>query len=251
MGEVNRINQIKIGEILKINSYYAQLNTRSQEIFALAQEEPELLSKVHSSAAELSQLSEVIFDLDEKSMLRVVCSQLESSCLSLSLGLYRPAIGALRLALELGIGSIYFSANKMAHREWISGNGDLKWSVVNSEFDGVFSHRFTKAFFPELIEHSGVYLTRASRVYRTLSEYVHGNSDTWNKSGIVLQANEELRKFYELQFDEVTMLLKFAFCCRHLKEMSSEYRESNHAILIELSYIPQIREFLGGPKEIS
>lgn len=235
---------------MKINDYYDQLNTRSQEIFSLAQKEPELMSKVHSSAAELFQLSEAIFDLDEQSMLRVVCSQLESSCLSLSLGLYRPAIGALRLALELGIGSIYFSANKMAHREWISGNGDLKWSVVNSETDGVFSNRFIKAFYPELIEHSATYLARASRVYRILSEYVHGNSDTWDQSGIALQVNEKLRKFYELEFTEVAVLIKFAFCCRHLKEMSPETLESNQVILTELDYIPQIREFLGGPKEI-
>lgn len=235
---------------MKINEYYVELNKRSQEIFTLAQENPDLLSKVHSSAVELSQLSEVISDLDERSMLRVVCSQLESSCLSLSLGLYRPAIGALRLALELGIGSIYFSANKMIHREWISGNGDLKWSVVNSEVDGVFSQRFTKAFFPELSEHSALYLTRASRVYRKLSEYVHGNSDTWEKSGIALQVNDILREFYKIQFDEVFALLKFSFCCRHLKSINTRSLDSIQEILTDLNHIPQIREVFDGPKEI-
>jgi hypothetical protein len=235
---------------LKINDYYDQLNSKSQEIFKLSQQKPNLLSKVHSAASDIYQLSEFIPDSDVKSMLKVVCSQLESSCLTLALGLYRPAIGALRLALELGIGCIYFSTNKLLHREWLGGSGDLKWSIVNSEIDGVFSERFATAFFIELRDQTSDLRGRASRVYRSLSEYVHGNNETWQTSGIALINNENLRAFYEKQFDEVVTVIKVAFCCRYLKELTISERDTINMHLLDLNYIACIRQSMGGPEEI-
>ena len=234
---------------MNINDYYQQLNTRSQEIFNRALDEPRLLSKVHSAAAEIFQLAEAVSDRDEQSMLKAVCSQLESSCLALSLGLYRPAIGALRLALELGIGCIYFSANKLEHREWLR-NGDLKWSIVNGEADGVLSQRFVMAFFPELADQSAEFATRAGDVYRSLSEYVHGNSDTWMASGIALTHNDALRAFYEKKLDDVVVVLKFAFCCRYLKNLSNDTKDTIHAAASEVHHVAAIRECFGGPKDI-
>lgn len=182
-------------------------------------------------------------------MLKTVCSQIESSCLALSLGLYRPAIGGLRLALELGFGCIYFSANKLAHREWMQ-NGDLKWSVVNGECDGALSQRFVKAFYPELIEKSPEFFTRAALVYRALSEYVHGNSETWVASGLALKLNDSLRSFYKEKLDEVSIVIKFAFCCRHLKNLSNSEKDTISPAISELHYVAAIREQLGGPKDI-
>ena len=235
---------------LEITDYYEKLNSKSQEIFGLSQTKPNLLSKVHSSASDIYQLSEVIPDSDVKSMLKVVCSQLESSCLTLSLGLYRPAIGALRLALELGIGCVYFSTNKLLHREWLNGNGDLKWGVVNSEIDGVFSERFAVAFFPELKDQTPDLRGRNARVYRALSEYVHGNNETWQTSGIAIANNEGLRIFYEKQLDEVITVLKVAFCCRYLKELNHTDRDAVQAAIADLNYIACIRQLMGGPEEI-
>lgn len=234
---------------MKIITYYQKLNTRSQEIFQTALAEPQLLSKAHSIASEISILAEVISDNDERAMLRTVCSQIESSCLAISLGLYRPGIGGLRLALELGFGCIYFSANKLAHHEWMQ-NGDLKWSVVNSEFEGALSQRFVKAFFPELANKSHEFFTRASVVYRALSEYVHGNSDTWVASGLALTHNASLRSFYSEKLDEVSIAIKFAFCCRYLKSISISAKDSIAPAINELQYVAAIREQLGGPKDI-
>lgn len=234
---------------MKITTYYQKLNNRSQEIFSVALTEPEVLSKAHSIVSDISVLTEVISDIDEQAMLRTVCSQIESSCLALSLGLYRPAIGGLRLALELGFGCIYFSSNKLAHREWMQ-NSDLKWSVINSETDGVLSQRFVKSFCPELSESADEFLTRAGRVYRALSEYVHGNSDTWAASGLTLSHNDTLRSFYSEKLDEIAIVIKFAFCCRYLKTLSVVARDKIHPVTTDLHYVAAVREHLGGPKEI-
>ena len=242
------VPQIEI-RLMHIKTYYQQLNSRSQEIFQDALTAPQLLSKAHSIASDISTLAEVLSDSDERAMLTTVCFQIESSCLALSLGLYRPAIGGLRLALELGFGCIYFSSDKLAHREWMQ-NGDLKWAVVNGEADGALSQRFVKAFCPELSEKAPEFFTRAGLVYRALSEYVHGNSDTWVASGLALSRNDSLRSFYEEKLDEVAIAIKFAFCCRYLKVLSVEAKDAIYPATTDLHYVAAIREQLGGPKEI-
>lgn len=234
---------------MNITTYYQQLNSRSQEIFKDALAEPQLLSKAHSIACDLSALAQTLSDDDEKAMLKTVCAQIESSCLALSLGLYRPAIGGLRLALELGFGCIYFSADKLAHREWMQ-NGDLKWSVVNGEVDGALSQRFVKAFYPELCEKAPEFFSRAGSVYRALSEYVHGNSDTWVASGLALIRNDSLRNFYAEKLDEVAIAIKFAFCCRYLKTLSDVAKDAIYPATTDLHYLTEVREQLGGPKDI-
>lgn len=234
---------------MNITTYYQQLNSRSQEIFRSAIADPQLLSKAHNIASEISVLAGVVQDNDEQAMLKTVCAQIELSCLALSLGLYRPAIGGLRLALELGFGCIYFSANKLAHHEWMK-NGDLKWSVVNSETDGALSQRFVKAFFPELSDKSPEFFTRALHVFRSLSEYVHGNSDTWVANGLTLTPNSSLRSFYEEKLDEVSIAIKFSFCCRYMKGLSIAQKDTISPAINELHHVAAIREQLGGPKDI-
>lgn len=234
---------------MNITTYYKRLNSRSQVIFNDALIEPQLLSKAHSIASDLSALAQVLSDSDEKAILKTVCAQIESSCLALSLGLYRPAIGGLRLALELGFGCIYFSADKLAHREWMQ-NSDLKWSVINGETDGALSQRFIKAFFPELCEQALGFFTRAGLVYRALSEYVHGNSDTWVASGLTLTRNDALRDLYDEKLDEVAIVIKFAFCCRYLKTLSIAAKDTIYPATTDLHHIAAIREQLGGPRDI-
>ncbi len=237
---------------MKIKNYYEKINKKSQEIFCESVNRPDLISNVHSAVNELFQLSTFISDEDERKMIQVVCNQLETSCLALTLGLYRPALATLRLAYELGIATVYFSANKLEHREWLAGISDLKWSCVNSSDDGVLSKRFAAAFFPALQDYCSKYHEKAQITYRCLSEYVHGNNETWRKSGIALARNETLINLYSRNFSEVIEVLKFAFCCRYLKTLLPEQIEDAALLLGEdFNHIVPIRKFLGGPEEIS
>ena len=238
---------------MKIETYYRKLNKKSQVIFSAALGKPHLLSKAHSAASNLYKLSACITDVEEAKMLQLVCSQLESSCLALTFGLYRPALSSLRQAFELGMGGIYFSSNKLAHREWANGvrEADLKWSVINSPETGVLSQRFAKAFFPELANIVESYQDRSRTAYRCLSEYVHGNSDTWKTSGMTLTYNQPLENLYISQFDEIDEILMFAFCCRYLRDLNQNQIEDIHPILNDkLSHVEPIRVALGGPKDI-
>lgn len=236
---------------MNIDTYYKKLNHRSQKIFASSLKKPGLLGKVHSTASDMHQLSNCISNVEEAAMIHVVCSQLETSCLALSYGLYRPALASLRLAFEFGIAAVFFSSNKLAHHEWILGIQDLKWSTINSQESGVLSTRFAKAFFPQLESVVGDYQVRANMAYRRLSEYVHGNNETWQTSGIILAENDKIITLYSEQLDEIGEILKFAFCCRYLEGLTPTELDEAHPVLADtLMHISPIRAIFGGPKDI-
>ena len=109
---------------------------------------------------------------------------------------------------------------------------------------------FAIAFFAELKDQTQDLRGRNSRVYRNLSEYVHGNNETWQTSGIAIANNDNLRIFYEKQFDEVITVLKVGFCCRYLKELTHSERDAIQTAVADLNYIACMRQMMGGPEEI-
>ncbi|MFT5661258.1 MAG: hypothetical protein ACI9TV_001904 [Sulfurimonas sp.] len=234
---------------MNITKYFSQLNKTSQEIFNTTMTDSINLGKTHSISSFIVEFSECLFEKEEKKMLRTVAIQLETATLNLSLGLYRQAFSSLRLAFEMGLGLIHFSINKLEHNEWLNGENDIKWAKLINEENGVLSKRFSKAFFYELEEIINEYNGKAKKVYREMSEYVHGNSDTWQKSGLSLKYNEELKnKYFEL-FKEVSEILLFVLNCRYLKSFDADKIDSISEFLIEdLGHITEIREFLNGAK---
>jgi hypothetical protein len=236
---------------MKIDQYYQKLNEKSQAIFNETLTRPGVLAKGHSAALDLNRLRSCIRG-DEAKMLDVVCIQFESSCLTLTYGLYRSAFASLRLALEFGLGALYFSTNKLAYREWRDGltEADIKWAVINSVESGVFSSRFAGAFFPALKEYVGNYRERAAQVYRKLSEYVHGNNATWKTTGLALSYNRALHDSFLEHLNEVSEIILFGICCRFLGELTPAQLEEIEPILMPIfTYIEPIRTFLGGPKD--
>lgn len=236
---------------MNISEYFTLLRDKSQKIFDESIENIELLGRVHQMTSIFYDFSKQIVDKDESKMLRMVCAQLETGCVALNFGLYRQALASLRLAFELGLGLIYFSANKLEHKEWIKGTSDIKWSSINDEEVGVFSYRFADAFFPKLRDDVLNYRNKSKTIYRSLSEYVHGNYESWEKSGIVLEKKENLVKVFNDSCREVFDILLFALCVRYINDFDILKIDVVQGILSdELNHIAAIREILGGPKEI-
>src|SRR5262245_43966363 len=50
-----------------------------------------------------------------------------------SAGLYRLAYGGLRLFLELSFAAVYFSANELHRRRWLSDREDFSWAKALDE----------------------------------------------------------------------------------------------------------------------
>jgi hypothetical protein len=234
---------------MNVKDYFDKINDKCQTIFHETLKDTASFGKVHHLSSCLFEFSENLIDEHERSLLRAVCSQIEASALSLSLGLYRQAFSSLRLALELGLGTVHFSLFKLEHHEWLIGSTDIKWSKLIDEENGILSHRVTAVFFPELNDHVKEYKDKASNVYRKLSEYVHGNYETWEKSGLVLKKNEELISSYFRYLESVKEVLLFALCCRYLKSLTSQKLEAMQFISEDLGHVEPIRLLMGGPKE--
>lgn len=236
---------------MNIEQYLDKLNCKSQEVYIKTILDFDNLGKNHHFSSFISEFSENIYDYNERKMIQTVTIQLESATLNLMYGMYRQAFSSLRLAFELGLGAIYFSINKLEHNEWINGQNDIKWSKLIDKENGVISERFSKAFFPELKDFMEEFNTKSIFVYRKMSEFVHGNNQTWTKSGLTIKYNEDLKKEYYALFQTVSETLIFILCCRYLKSFKQNQKEIISGFLLEeMGHISPIREFLGGVKEI-
>ena len=235
---------------MNIEEYFKEVNSKCQDIFLESLKDKHLFGNAHHLSSCIYDFSNFISDREEKELIGTVSSQLEAATLNLGLGLYRQAFSTLRLAFEMGLSVAYFSIHKLEHNEWLRGKGDIKWSKLIDQDTGVLSKRFVQAFFPELVEFTDEYIDLASKSYRTLSEFVHGNYQTWIKSGIVIKMNSDLLKSYFELFNKISHILLYVFCCRYLKTIAVDQLDSMEFISEELNFIGPIREFMGGPKEI-
>jgi hypothetical protein len=163
------------------------------------------------------------------------------------MGMYRQSFSSIRLAFEMGLSVVYFSVNKLEHIEWRKGYNDIKWSKLIDEENGVLSKRYSKAFFEKLSDDITTYNSIAKDVYREMSEYVHGNYDTWNKSGLELKYNEELKNDYFKVFTKMSKVLLFVLCCRYLKSIDKNKLDELSTFLFEeMNDIEEIRNYLSG-----
>ncbi len=233
---------------MKISEYLENINLESQKIFAQSISENEEFGQAHHLSSCIFEFSENILDYNEKEMLKKVSTQLESSMMSLALGFYRQAFYTLRLSFEMGMGAAYFSTNKMEHSEWIQGKSDIIWSKMLDVESGVLSSRFSDAFYPELSHLVKDYREKSNILYRQLSEFVHGNYETWSKSGMQIQYNKNTVTEYFSQYREVVGILLFVLCIRYLKTIPKSNLESIEFVSDEFKHIEAIRIHFGGPK---
>jgi len=235
---------------VNIRDYFSKLQEKSFSIFAESLRDEAKLGSMHSYTASIYELSEVTTDAGEAEMIRILCSQLEASCLTAAFGFYRQAMTSLRLAFELGLGVIHFSINKLEFQEWKGGRCDIVWSKLIDHESGVISKRFVNAFAPELSGEATGYNERARKAYRALSQFVHGNNETWLRSGITIAYDQTVFDEYELLFTEVTEILAFSFLSRYIGELDSHKIDDIATLTERLVHIDKFREKIGGPGEI-
>ena len=234
---------------MKIEDYLTRLNNESQGIFKESLRFKDKLGASHHRSACIYEFSQHIVDTSEREILKTVSAQLESATLCACKGMYRQAFVSLRLALEMGLAAAHFSAHKLELQEWLNGRKDIKWSTLIDENDGVISARFAKAFFNEFSGDVTEYRNKAIKTYRKLSEFVHGNSETWESSEIELSFNEDRLSAYFDRTEEVSEIILFVLSCRYLQSFSESTLETIEFIHEEMKHIEYIRVYFGGPKD--
>lgn len=235
---------------MNIQEYFTHLNHSCQQVLQKSLDSPERFGETHHFSVCLLEFADCINEKSEKELLRVVCSQVDISAFSVSLGLYRQGFSSLRLAFELGLGLIYLSAFKLEQYEWLRGQGDIKWARIIDRENGVLSQRFVLAFFPDLQNEVDEYRQKAELIYRELSEFVHGNYETWAESGLVIQENSSLLNRYFDYFQQIKSVLLFCLCCRYLQSIPEDKIDTMIFINEEMGHVDAIRILIGGPKEM-
>lgn len=91
-----------------------------------------------------------------------------------SSGLYVQAYASLRLFVELSFAAVYFSANELHRRRWISDRADFSWSKALDESEGILTKAFVREFSEVAAEDSVKYAESAAKCYRHCSQFVHG-----------------------------------------------------------------------------
>lgn len=139
-------------------------------------------------------------------------------------GNYRHAHISLRLAFELWIASIRFSADLLKLKLWSAGTEDLLWSGLNDPDKGIFSHTFVNAFFPQLKTYRIQYLGLSNIVYRECSEYVHGNPHTHEPIDAARTYDRDKFLCFHERVETVRLCVLFGYCCRYLNELTPRVR---------------------------
>lgn len=99
------------------------------------------------------------------------------------------------------------------------GGKDLIWRDITNPEEGILSPRYRKAFFPELRDekkYNGLY----QKLYRELSEYVHGNALTVDTANIIFS-----QKKHDGMLDKFNTYITVAHVIlgtRYLQEISNQ-----------------------------
>lgn len=164
----------------------------------------------------------------------------ESMC-NMLMGLYQPAFMGLRYFFERTLMGIYFSASEIELRTWMAGKRDTYWSELIGEEDedksqdcknedrnvnkGLFSLKFTRAFFEEFETISKTFRRLSKNVYRECSEYVHGNPNVIQEMGAKIEYSEKISSHWTDCADTISRCILYAFMMRYWKSLSKEQQE--------------------------
>ena len=183
----------------------------------------------------------------------------QEAYVNMLMGLYQPAFMGLRYFLERTLMGVYFSASEIEMRTWKAENRDTYWSElvgieekegkqVNSGNDvnkGLYSTKFTRAFFKEFDTIRLNFLQQTKAVYRECSEYVHGNPGAIDKLGDKFEYKEELADAWNNNADTVARCILYAFMMRYWNDLTTDQKDNvRDRLYDEFSSTDTIKDFL-------
>lgn len=231
--------------------YRTLLNTCAEILnHTLTGECSQLHSESHNYVADCESWLQVLEDCPESEPLSVALREYQYALLALSLGQYRQAFMALRLYLELSLGTIHLSAHEVELRLWLRRERDIIWRTVVDENSGVFAKQFTRAFFYELSELAPQYRAIAVTTYRNCSEHVHANPGVDPPLPDSLIFSKDVVERWHMLAGNVRLVVGFAMTSRYLMVIPEESRNMlQHIVLDQLGHVAAVRSVYGAVTE--
>jgi hypothetical protein len=202
---------------MDLKQHYDAISEAARRVRQESLADPTPLKAAHAALDEIRLWQGILDARPEASIFGQVVSGLELGLFALVSGLYRQAYGSLRLAVELSAGMCWFSTHRLDLAEWQSGERDLIWKEIANEDEGILSPRYRKAFFPELNEERK-YNSLNKKLYRELSEYVHGNARTWTGPDDI-KYDEQLHRSWFEKLETCMVITTVMLSLRYLQEI--------------------------------
>jgi hypothetical protein len=229
-------------------SLYLALNSASRAVIEPATLDPAELGKAQERIDELMQWRKILVTRPESVALQHAIHEATIGLFLTVSGLYRPAFVALRLFVELSLGSVHFSVNRLELAEWLQGRRDINWAGLIDPDNGVLSVRHANAFFPELRGSVTTYNAIGSKIYRELSEFVHGNHHTWGSTNDQIAFDSDLQAKWLSHFSAASTVANFALSLRFLKELAKpDIVILSPIVNSSLGHVEAIRDYLRKP----
>jgi len=230
---------------MTVTDHYKELGKQATNVLeeSLKNEDLDLLSSNHSFLHDFASWIEVLKERPEKDILQNAIKEYQMALLSNTIGLYQQAFMGLRFFLERTLVALLFSANEIELNLWKIGERDTYWAELMDKDKGIFSHKFCKAFFPELKSEINHFNAITLKVYRECSEYVHGNQSVIGKIPNILDYSKDLFYEWNTKADSIRRIILFTFCLRYLKYLKTEdIKKIESSISEEFKSISQIIE---------
>src|SRR5690606_5110362 len=128
---------------------------------------------------------------------------------------------------------------------WKIGERDTYWAELMDSDKGIFSHKFVRAFFPELKDERSHFHAITLKVYRECSQFVHGNQSVIEKIPVSLVFSEELFEEWNIRADIIKRVILFSLCLRYLRSFDSkQVKKIENTLSEEFKGISPINEII-------
>lgn len=206
------------------------------------------LAQQYVFGAELETWLSALAGRPERALYEVAHREYFVAMLNLVQGQYRNAFKGLRLVLELQLQGILLSTDPIGLSEWLRNAKGTSWAAIVDEDNGVFSHRFAKAFFPGLEERVGAYRGVAKTLYTELSQTTHGNMSVAIQLPDSIAFTAEAFDTWCQKAETLRSTVHLGLTLRYLVELEPERTGLIEGMLLDrLGSIAPVRERLGGP----
>lgn len=233
-------------------SHYEQLHSASGNVLGASflGSRGEDVAKSHAFVQDLALWIDVLDGRPETSVLQCANREYQFALLSVVTGHYRSAFASLRLALELGLACVQWSANERELREWRIGKRDSNWNALMDQDNGILSKQFVRLFSEGLADETPTYRGAAVAVYRECSEYVHGNAHTQRGIPAGLIFDQDAFNSWIRKASVVRLVTTFSLSARYLEDLASVERLRLEGTLLDhLGHSIAVRALIGASIE--
>lgn len=227
---------------MNLEEYYGQFKQKVTENIEKTLEPAHgfhlILTKNRSFVEDYDKWIAILDDAPETYLYKNAAKVYQEAYGNMLMGLYQPAFMGLRYFLERTLTGVFYSGNELELRTWMRGDRDTYWSELiggqcNSKDEkketnvdsGLFSLKFTRAFFPEISDAAKGFRSLTASVYRNCSEFVHGNPDAIEEIGLTIDFSPRIAEKWNDYADTIARCILYAFFMRYWNFIKDEQKK--------------------------